>query len=77
MEVLGDGDVGEGGGAVEGKEREDAADARGDAARAAVTSEHNVDRWLVAGEEAGPEAGEASAGGADAAGGLCLERGEG
>ena len=68
---MGDGDVGEGGGAVEGKEREDAMDARGEAARAAVTSEHNVDRPLDGVEEAGPEAGQASTGS------LCLERGEG
>lgn len=47
---------------------------RGVAAKAAVTSEHNVDRGLDDVVEAGPDAGQAWE---NAAGDLCLERGEG
>jgi len=76
-EVLGDGQLGEGGGATEGEGREDTVGTTGAAARAAVTSEHNVDRGLDDVEEAGLDAGQAPAGWADVAADLCLERGEG
>ena len=75
--TLGDGQVGEGGGAAEGPGRENTVGVRGVAAKAAVTSEHNVDRGLVGAEGAGLDAGQVLVGWADAAGDLCLERGEG